>query len=118
MAQVERRGAVRVPARLAMEVTVGGEAAAVKSLNVNANGVYFATAKYMPVLTKLRVTLELADKDDRHSNRVACEGVVVRSEPEFEDPSVSEYSVACYFTSVSDADRETLEAYILRHIPF
>ena len=89
-----------------MEIKLSGKSVGrVESLNVSANGVYFTSTKHIPVLTKLRVTLELADEGDRHSNRVTCEGVVVRSEPEFEDPAVADYSVACYFTSVSDPDR-------------
>jgi hypothetical protein len=71
------------------------------------------------VLTRLRITLDLAEEGrDARSKSVACDGVVVRSEPDVEDPSVDEYSVACYFTSISDRDRETLEEYILKHVPF
>jgi len=117
MAQVERRGAVRVPARLAMEIAVEGGTAQVESLNVSANGVYFLSSLYMPVLTKLRVTLELeGDDKSGRTHSVACDGVVVRTDPEYEDPSIDEYNVACYFTSISDPD--TLERYILKHVPF
>lgn len=119
MAQVERRGAVRVPARLAMEIALAEDREHVESLNVSANGVYFLTSLYIPVLTRLRITLELPEGDDGGRTRsVACDGVVVRTEPEDEDPSVDEYNVACYFTSIGDKDREKLESYILKHVPF
>lgn len=119
MTHVERRGAVRVPARLAMEIAVHGDKASVESLNVSANGVYFTTPTYIPVLTKLRITLDLAGEGKgARSSSVACDGVVVRTEPEFEDPATDEYSVACYFTSISDSDQEKLEEYILKHVPF
>jgi len=118
MSRVERRGSARVPARLAMEITLGGgNRAAAESLNVSANGVYFASRAFIPVLTRLRVTLELPGETGSAS-RVACDGVVVRTEPEVETSSVREYQVACYFTDISDSDRERLEAYILRHVPF
>jgi hypothetical protein len=117
MANAERRGAVRVPARLAMEIKVGGDAAHVESLNVSANGVYFASKSHIPMLTKLRITLDLSDEEGKSKN-VACDGVVVRSEPEDADPSISEYQVACYFTSIGDRDQELLEAYILKNVPF
>jgi hypothetical protein len=119
MAQVERRGAVRVPARLAMEIAVAGDTAQVESLDVSANGVYFQTPLYIPVLTKLRITLDLPGDDEASRSRsVACDGVVVRTQPEIEDDSIDEYNVACFFTSISDADQETLEHYVLGHMPF
>jgi c-di-GMP-binding flagellar brake protein YcgR len=119
MTHVERRGSVRVPARLAMEIAVHGGTTSVESLNVSANGVYFATRYFIPVLTRLRITLDLAGEGKgARSTSVACDGVVVRTEPEFEDPAVDEYSVACYFTSISERDREALETYILKHVPF
>ena len=79
MAKVERRGAVRVPARLAMEIAVAGDTSRVESLNVSANGVYFMSSLYIPVLTKLRITLELPEDEGDRTRGVACDGVVVRT---------------------------------------
>lgn len=119
MARVERRGAVRIPARLAMEIAVGGDTAEVESLNVSANGVYFVSQLHIPVLTRLQITLELPeDGESSRTRSVTCDGVVVRSEPEEADERVDEYNVACYFTSIEENDRETLESYILKHVPF
>lgn len=117
MSRVERRESARVPARLSMEIILGNERASAESLNVSANGVYFASSAFIPLLTKLRVTLELPGEGGATS-QVACDGVVVRTEPEQETASVREYQVACYFTEISEADRERLESYILRHVPF
>ena len=120
MAQVDRRGAVRVPARLAMEIKIGaGDIARVETMNVSANGVYFVSDKHIPLLTKLRVTLVLPEGgESSRSHDVSCEGVVVRVEPEEPTPSGEEYSVACYFTSILDQDQEHLETYILRQVAF
>ena len=117
MTQAERRATSRVDARLAMEITLGNDRAQAESLNVSANGVYFASPAFIPLLTKLRITLELPD-DAGHNARVALDGVVVRTEPEDEVPGVGEYQVACYFTDISDRDKARLESYILRHVPF
>ncbi len=117
MTRVERRSAARLPARLAMEITLGADRARAESLNVSANGVYFSSKAYIPLLTRLRITLELPEEPGSTS-RVACDGVVVRTEPEVETASASEYEVACYFTDMSDTDRDRLESYILRHVPF
>jgi PilZ domain-containing protein len=117
MARVERRASARVPARLAMEITLGGGRARAETLNVSANGVYFASATFIPLLTKLRITLDLPE-DETTSSQVTCDGVVVRTEPEVETAGEDDYQVACYFTDISDPDRERLESYILRHVPF
>lgn len=121
MARVERREAVRIPAKLAMEIQIGGEnSARVRSLNVSANGVYFSSSRYIPVLTKLDITLDLplADDEDAKGESVVCRGVVVRTEPEEEREGQDEYQIACYFTSIDEADRETLESYILKQVAF
>jgi len=117
MTKVERRSAARVPARLAMEITLGGGRARAETLNVSANGVYFASTSFIPLLTKLRITLELPE-DDTKASQVTCDGVVVRTEPEVETAGEDDYQVACYFTDMSENDRERLESYILRHVPF
>jgi len=100
-----------------MEITLGGDRAHAESLNVSANGVYFASRAYIPLLTRLRITLELP-ADGGSTSRVSCDGVVVRTEPEAESPGVREYQVACYFTDISESDQRRLETYILRHVPF
>lgn len=116
----ERRKAVRIPAKLAMEVKLGGkDSEQVVSLNVSANGVYFFSPVYIPPLTRLKITLVLPAKGSRESgSHVACEGVVVRTDPEAEQPGIDRYEVACYFTSIPDKAKERLESYILKQIPF
>lgn len=118
MTHEERRGTVRVPARLAMEIKIAsGESSRVSSLNVSASGVYFSSKNYIEPLTRLRITLSLPmDGEDGEVVGVVCDGVVVRIEPEQPTERVDEYQVACYFTEVSD--RERLEGYILRNVPF
>lgn len=120
MTKVERRGAVRIPARLAMEIVVGGDSTRVRSLNVSANGVYFSSPVFIEPLTRLRITLELPTEegDDGRTNPVACDGVVVRTEPEAAEPGVTDYQVACYFTDIPAREGKMLEAYVFGHVPF
>lgn len=114
----ERRGAVRAPAKLAMEIRLSGtDLADAESINVSANGVYFSSSTYIAALTKLGITLMLPEGDDK-KHEVFCEGVVVRVEPESESPSTDSYEVACYFTSISEKDRGLLETYILGQMTF
>ncbi|MDH4038318.1 MAG: PilZ domain-containing protein [Candidatus Krumholzibacteria bacterium] len=117
MTHAERRAASRVNARLAMEITLGDGRAKAESLNVSANGVYFASSRFIAPLTRLRITLELPNESGGKA-RVACDGVVVRTEPEAELAGTGEYEVACYFTEISEPDKSRLEKYILAHVPF
>ena len=120
---LERRRAVRVPAQLALQVKISGRNyAQIDSINVSANGVYFSLPTFIPVLTKLEINLSLPDEESgpgrQESRSVTCEGVVVRIEPEQEEPGLSKYEVACYFTSIAEKDMEFLESYILKQVAF
>ena len=117
MTQVDRRKAVRVPARLAMEIKIGDGAEKVESLNVSANGVYFMTKYFIDPLTRLEIVLDLPDAEGV-SHSVTCVGVVVRTQPDTESEIETEYNIACYFTEVSEGDQDTLESYILRQMVF
>jgi c-di-GMP-binding flagellar brake protein YcgR len=121
MAKVDRRKAVRIPAKLAMEIRISDvDTAKVESINVSANGVYFWSDTFIPELTKLDITLDLpTGKDEKARGKsVACTGVVVRTEPPEEQPGVDAYEIACYFTSIHNSDKETLESYILKQVAF
>jgi hypothetical protein len=98
-----------------MEIKVGEDAAHVETVNVSASGVYFTSPTFIEPLTKLRIVLDIPGEGGK-SRGLVCDGVVVRTEPEANEATVSEYQVACYFTDVSDAER--LEKYILSHVPF
>jgi hypothetical protein len=117
----ERRRAPRITAQLAMEVKLGGgRSASAETVNVSANGIYFSSKSYIEPLTKLEITLLLPASDPRgkSTRSVACEGVVVRTDPELPSDEQTEYAVACYFTEIADNDKDILESYILQQLSF
>ena len=122
MTDNDRRRAVRAPAKLAMEIKVGGESESrAETINVSANGVYFTSKTYIAPLTRLQITLMLpgghgSARADRRE--VVCDGVVVRIDPESPAPGAGEYEVACYFTSITHEDQDQLESYILNQLAF
>lgn len=121
MSRPERRKSVRAPAKLAMEVKLGGEGVGrLETINVSANGVYFASPTYIAPLTRLEIVLVLpaAGPGPSRNRKVSCEGVVVRTEPETPSPNRDRYDIACFFTGISEADRADLESYILAQLPF
>jgi c-di-GMP-binding flagellar brake protein YcgR len=122
MTPKERRQAVRAPAKLAMEIKLGGaDQARAESINVSANGVYFVSESHIPLLTKLQITLMLPQSADGPTpglREVVCDGIVVRIDPEAERPDHGRYEIACYFTSISAKDQDHLESYILNQLAF
>lgn len=119
---MERRRSVRTAAKLAMEVKLGGgKSGRVETINVSANGVYFTWQDYIAPLTRVEITLLLPEAGTSRSDRtrkVSCEGVVVRTQPEFRREDVSRYDIACFFTSIREEDRIHLESYILNQLAF
>lgn len=109
----ERRRARRISASLAVRVSGGPAAASGKTLNISANGVYFQTSRFIEPLTKVKLELLIphpgASSDDTHV--VGCDGIVVRVEPERQDPSVPQYNVAIFFTHLPKSSKAALEKY-------
>jgi hypothetical protein len=110
----ERRKAERVDANLSVTITGGPEGAEGKTLNISTNGVYFQSPRFMDVLTKVRLELVMPAKSSTSGKdeHITCDGVVVRVEPEHEDPTESLYHIAVFFTYVSKSSQELLARYI------
>jgi len=108
----ERRRAKRVDANLAVTISGAPEGAEGRTLNISANGVYFESPKFIDVLTKVQLELVIPTGASGKEERVMCEGVVVRVEPEHEDPEVSTYHVAVFFAYVSKSSQAVLSRYI------
>jgi hypothetical protein len=105
-----------------MEVKLSGkDFGRLETINVSANGVYFTSPSYIAPLTRLEIVLVLPETIGARSGgkrEVACEGVVVRTEPEAPPQDRTRYDIACFFTSISEADRAHLESYILSQLTF
>jgi len=110
----ERRRAQRVDANLAVTVSGAPEGAQGRTLNISTNGVYFESPKFIDVLTKvqLELVIPIGEPGSGKEERVTCEGIVVRVEPEHEDPDVSRYNVAIFFAYVSKSSQAVLSRYI------
>lgn len=81
--------------------------------NVSMNGVYCTVNHYLPLFEKILITFVLPEKaDDAYHLVSQCEGVVVRIDPEEQEPGCSEYQVALYFNNLSEAERNLLQTII------
>ena len=112
----ERRRAQRVDANLAIRISGAPGASKGETLNISTNGVYFKSPTYIEPMTKVQLELMIPDPSSTEGEEtsITCEGVVVRVEPEREDPSVSVYNAAVFFTFLPEATQKLITKYIKR----
>lgn len=79
--------------------------------NISANGVLCHTVKPLPLMTKMRIALDLPGSDD---GRIECEGIVVRCEPH--EVGDDKFKVAILYTKISDDARELIEEFVASDI--
>jgi hypothetical protein len=120
--QAERRRSQRVSASLPLKVHLeaggGLDAGAtdLETINISASGVYFRSRRYLEPMTKLAMSLELAvggtpERPTEHA-LVQCQGLVVRTQPEQEQPDGGEYEVAVFFTWIEPEGQAILHEHI------
>lgn len=114
----ERRRAQRVDANLAIRITGGPDASQGETLNISMNGVYFKSSRFIEPMTKVQLELMIPDPSVEKGEDISitCDGVIVRVEPEREDPSVSIYNTAVFFTYLPEATQKLITKYIQRRI--
>ena len=75
--------------------------------NISANGVLCHTVKPIPLMTRMRVTIELPKPADR---RVDVEGIVVRCDPD--EIGDDHFLVAILFTKLDDDEYEAIHKFV------
>jgi PilZ domain-containing protein len=114
----ERRKAPRVVAKLAMQVAgveSGESVVTTESVNLSSSGIQFQAKGPLAPLTRVALTLLVPPfgRRLRRERVVRCEGVIVRC-IEVERPRRRpQFELACYFTQVTDQDRELVEQYVV-----
>ena len=114
MTRSERRIEPRAVSRVALVLDHAAEELSAATENISASGAYCTVGRFIPLMTKLRVRLELPS--GRASRAIHCQGVVVRIEPPQETPRQQRYQVAVFFNDLSDRDRTHLAQYVQQHL--
>jgi hypothetical protein len=83
---------------------------AVTTLNVGEGGVYVEVPRFIEPLTKLQITFDLPGPAG--PTRVDTEAIVVRTQPEREQPGASRYQIACAFLALSDDHRAAIQRWV------
>ena len=104
---------IHVPLSLSVSGTEHTETVHATAANVSMNGVYCTVSRYLPLFDKVLITFVLPEKSEDAYHLVSqCEGVVVRIDPEEEDPECFLYQVALYFNNLSGTERNLLQTII------
>jgi hypothetical protein len=82
-----------------------------ESINISTRGLYCKVPRYVHPYSKLRVALELPFVS-RGPEKVECEGVVVRVDPETELPGIRDYRLAIYFLNLDKSSAHLISDYI------
>ena len=81
--------------------------------NISSSGVLCQTAKKLPLMSKvaMELMLEMPDTLSDETERITCQGVVVRSKRN-PDEKTGGYGTAIFFTRMSEEDREKLGRFV------
>jgi hypothetical protein len=85
--------------------------------NISCIGAYCQIDTYLPILTKLKITLLLPkDKNVKIPKHIACEGTVVRVEKCADTLEANKYNIAIYFNKISRPDMKVIDHYVKTHL--
>ena len=90
-----------------------------RTLNLSAGGFYCRVPFFVPILTKLKVSIVVPCKDiegKQEDHVVNCDGMVVRIVPDKPATGVRSYEIACFFTEIDEYDRLVIEQYLREHV--
>jgi len=112
----ERRRAPRLKVKLPVDLRMPGRQVARlgDTMDVSRNGAYFSTEYFMGEGTRLPITLHLPADKGIPKAEIHPDGIVVRCNPEEENPAVKVYEVAVFFMDLADEEQELLDAFLKR----
>jgi hypothetical protein len=86
-----------------------------ETVNISRSGAYCCVDRYVEPMTKMKINLLLPLKKGGRSltKKVACGGVVVRTEPA---EKKGLYNIAIFFSDISQRDAEVISDYVEEYI--
>ncbi|MBF0123042.1 MAG: PilZ domain-containing protein [Candidatus Omnitrophica bacterium] len=108
---VERRQHPRVANNVPVKISCPLADFVTQTQNISCSGTYCRVDKYLEPMTKLGITLLLPIKKSGKvvTKKVACNGVVVRSE---NIPNNKEFYTAIFFHDIHPKDSQTLAEFV------
>ncbi len=112
----ERRRFPRAAKNLAIKLEDKEADFVTETKNVSCIGAYCQIDTYLPILTKLKVTLLLPkSRSSKTAKPITCEGAIVRVERS-NTPLENKYNIAIYFNDISKGDMKLIDKYVKNSI--
>ncbi|MBI3324419.1 MAG: PilZ domain-containing protein [Candidatus Omnitrophica bacterium] len=111
----DRRRDPRLTAQIPLRVNHQAGAIEARTENISTSGAYCTLGRFLPLMTKLKIRLELSAS--RKRSVLNCQGVVVRVQPGGPSMKTTRYGIAIFFNELSDYKRALLGRYIRQRLP-
>ena len=116
--RTERRKHPRRETVLSLKISKRGLDVITETRNISCSGVYCRVDKPLPIMAKIGITLLLPVQNRRNrvnTERIRCNGVVVRSEPAIvKEADTACQNVAIFFTDLSKKYKDKITQYVLQ----
>ena len=115
--KIERRQHPRTKTTLPLKIFKKGLDVITETGNISCSGIYCQTNKPFPLMSKVGITvlLPIQRKNRFKTERVRCNGVVVRSEPAIiKEADTAQQNIAIFFTDLSKTDKSKVAEYVLQ----
>jgi hypothetical protein len=113
----ERRRYQRVCKNVAIKLKDKDVDFVTETKNISCIGAYCLIDSYLPILTKLAITLLIPrSKGAKTAKHITCEGTIVRIERSPDTLEHDKYNIAIYFNSISKGDMKLIDAYVKNHL--
>lgn len=110
---LDRRRFPRVDKNIAIKLKDKEVDFVTETKNISCMGAYCLIDTYLPILTKLLITLLIPkSKNAKAAKHITCEGTVVRVERANKALEGNMYNVAIYFNQISKRDMKLIDGYI------
>ena len=116
-ARAERRNHPRLVSTLPLKISKKGLDVITETRNISCSWVYCRVNKPIPLMSKIGLTLLLPIQSGRKvlTERISCNGVVVRSEPVIlREAEIACQDIAIFFTDASKKDRDKIAKYVIQ----
>ncbi|HAJ56208.1 MAG TPA: hypothetical protein DCL35_00370 [Candidatus Omnitrophica bacterium] len=113
----ERRRYQRVSKNIAIKLNDKEADFVTETQNISCIGAYCQIDSYLPILTKLKITLLIPrSKSSKTAKHIICEGTIVRIERTEGTLEHDKYNIAIYFNSISKGDMKLIDAYVKNNL--
>ncbi|MCK4995064.1 MAG: PilZ domain-containing protein [Candidatus Omnitrophica bacterium] len=110
----ERRVNQRYDVQLPLNIGTEGFQFESTTKNISCAGVYCQIDFFLPLMTKLEVTMKLSviENDKKVEKTFMTNTVIVRIDPEYDSSGCDEYHAALFFMGLKDEYRNIIASYI------